>query len=47
MDALNDPSKRLYVPFKTLQRKGNKVLVQWRGYSRSDATWEDADKIKV
>ena len=22
-------------------------LVQWRGYSRSGATWEDADKIKV
>ena len=47
VDALNDPSKRLYVPFRILQRKGDKILVQWRGYSRSDATWEDADKIKV
>ena len=47
VEALNDPSKRLYVPFKILQRKANRVLVQWRGYPRSDATWEPADAIKL
>ena len=47
VDALNDPSKRLYMPFKILQRKHDRVLVQWRGYSRSDATWEPADSIDL
>ena len=47
VDALNDPSKRLYVPFKILQRKGDRVLVQWRGYARADATWELASAIKL
>ena len=47
VDALNDPAKRLYVPFKILQRKGDKVLVQWRGYARSDATWEPTSAIKL
>jgi len=46
VEALNDPSKREYVPWKILEREGSKVLVQWRGYPRSDATWEDADQIK-
>ena len=47
VEALNDPEKREYVPFKILERRGDKVLVQWRGYMRSDATWEPADKIKL
>ena len=47
VDALNDPSKRLYVPFKILQRKAGKVLVQWRGYPRSASTWEPADSIEL
>ena len=40
VDALNDPSKREYVPFKILERRDNEALVQWRGYTRADATWE-------
>ena len=47
VEALNDPEKREYVPFKILERRGDKVLVQWRGYMRSDATWEPADKINL
>jgi hypothetical protein len=47
VDALNDPSKRVYVPFKILERKANRVLVQWRGYPRSDATWEPASSIQL
>ena len=47
VDALNNPAERLYVPFKILQRKGDKVLVQWRGYPRADATWEPADSIDI
>jgi hypothetical protein len=44
---LNDPEKREYVPFRILERRGDKVLVQWRGYPRADATWEDAGAIKL
>lgn len=47
VEALNDPEKREYVPFKILERRGDKVLVQWRGYPRADATREPADKIKL
>ena len=47
VEALNDPSKREYVPFRILERRGDKVLVQWRGYPRADATWEDAGAIKL
>lgn len=47
VEALNDPEKREYVPFRILERRGDKVLVQWRGYPRADATWQDEDKIKL
>ena len=47
VEALNDPSKREYVPFKILERRNDKVLVQWRGYPRADATLEDAGAIKL
>ena len=47
VEALNDPEKREYVPFRILERRGDKVLVQWRGYPRADATWEDAGAIKL
>ena len=47
VEALNDPAKREYVAWKILERRGAKVLVQWRGYPRADATWEDAAKISV
>ena len=41
-DALNDPAAREYTPWRVLDRKGDKILVQWRGYSRQVASWEDA-----
>jgi hypothetical protein len=44
-DALADPDAREYQPWRALQRQGNRVLVQWRGYPRSDATWEDASDV--
>ena len=47
VETLNDPSKREYVPWKIMERRGNKVKVWWRGYPRSDATWEDADEINL
>ena len=47
VEALNDPSRREYVPWKILERQGDKVLVQWRGYPRGDATWEPASAIKL
>ena len=47
VEALNDPAKREYVPWKILERRGAKVLVQWRGYPRADATWEKASDIKL
>ena len=31
-----------YTPWRVLDRKGDKILVQWRGYSRATASWEDA-----
>ena len=40
VEALNDPSAREYVPWRILDERGSKVLVQWRGYGRDDATWE-------
>eukprot|EP01046_Picozoa_sp_COSAG06_P002595 COSAG06_NODE_93_length_24652_cov_1832.353399_8_plen_479_part_00 len=42
LDALNDPDAREYTPWRVLERRGTKILVQWRGYSRQDATWQDA-----
>ena len=45
VNALNDPDQREYVPWRTLDRRGNKVLVQWKGYPRSDATWEEAADV--
>ena len=45
VSALNDPSEREYVPWRALDRRGNKVLVQWKGYPRSDATWEKASDV--
>jgi hypothetical protein len=44
-DALADPDAREYQPWRALQRQGNRVLVQWRGYPRSDATWEDVSDV--
>eukprot|EP01043_Picozoa_sp_COSAG02_P035160 COSAG02_NODE_2501_length_8672_cov_7.293246_5_plen_482_part_00 len=41
-DALNDPAAREYTPWRVLDRKGDRILVQWRGYSREDSSWEDA-----
>ena len=41
-DALNDPAAREYTPWRVLDQKGDKILVQWRGYSRGDASWQDA-----
>ena len=47
VEALNDPSKREYVPWKILERRGNRVKVWWKGFPRSDASWEEASKIKL
>jgi hypothetical protein len=44
-DALADPDRREYQPWRILDRQGNRVLVQWRGYPRSDATWEDITDV--
>ena len=41
LDALNDLDAREYTPWRVLERRGAKILVQWRGYSRKDATWQD------
>ena len=50
VDALNDPEAREYVPWRVLDRRGTgsseKWLIQWRGYSRGDATWEKADDFR-
>ena len=37
-DALNDLAAREYTPWRVLDHKGDKVLIQWRGYSREDAS---------
>ena len=42
LDALNDPDAWEYTPWRVLERRGTKILVQWRGYSHQDATWQDA-----
>ena len=31
-----------YTPWRVLDRNGDRILIQWRGYSRGDASWEDA-----
>ena len=43
--ALNDPDQREYIPWRALERRGSKILVQWEGYPRSDATWEEASDV--
>jgi hypothetical protein len=45
VEALNNPSAREYVPWRILDERGSKVLVQWRGYGRDDATWEKSDDL--
>jgi hypothetical protein len=45
VEALNDPSAREYVPWRILDERGSKVLVQWRGYGRDDATWEKSSDL--
>ena len=45
VEALNDPSAREYVPWRILDERGSKVLVQWRGYGRDDATWEKSEDL--
>ena len=49
VEALNDTDAREYVPWKIISRdpEENKVKVWWKGYPRSDATWEDADEINL
>ena len=47
LDALNDPDAREYTPWRVLERRGTKILVQWRGYSRQDATWQDAADFQL
>ena len=39
-----NPAAHEYTPWRVLvlDQKGNKILVQWRGYSRGDASWQDA-----
>ena len=54
-EALNDTDQRKYIPWRILSRdpprgEEGKILVQWKGYPRSDATWEPKkieDKIKA
>ena len=41
VDAINNTEDREYVPWKALDRRDGKVLVQWKGFPRADATWED------
>ena len=45
INALNDPEQREYIPWRALERRGSKILVQWLGYPRSDATWEKASDV--
>ena len=45
INALNDPDEREYIPWRALESRGSKILVQWLGYSRSDATWEEASSV--
>ena len=40
-DDLNDPAARESTPWRVLDRKGDKILVQWRGYSRENASLEE------
>eukprot|EP01048_Picozoa_sp_COSAG05_P010112 COSAG05_NODE_873_length_6834_cov_14.862422_2_plen_50_part_00 len=44
------PEAREYVPWRVLDRRGTgsseKWLIQWRGYSRGDASWEKADDFR-
>jgi hypothetical protein len=41
VDAIDDPEQREYVPWKALERRDGKILVQWKGFPRSEASWED------
>ena len=41
-DALNDPAAREYTPWRVLDRKGDRILIRWVGYSREAASWEKA-----
>ena len=49
VDALNGDARE-YVPWRVLGKQGigsdEQWLIQWQGYSRGDATWEQADDFR-
>ena len=51
VDALNDPEAREYVPWRVLDKRGDGAdeewLIQWQGYGRDDATWEEASDFEA